>query len=78
VVKNYIPKQKDIVYIDFNPIKVYEQKGYKPAIVISNDTFNNFTKMAIVCPITSNTKIFPTHYLLKNTKKFKVLYYVNI
>ena len=25
--------------------------------------------MAIVCPITSNEKEFPTHYLLKNTKK---------
>ena len=25
--------------------------------------------MVIVCPITSNEKEFPTHYLLKNTKK---------
>ena len=27
--------------------------------------------MAIVCPITSNTKTFPTHYILEDTKKIK-------
>lgn len=26
------------------------------------------TKMVIVCPITSNNKEFPTHYLLEDTK----------
>ena len=67
----YIPKQGDIVYLDFNPIKGHEQKGRRPAIVISNDTFNEYTKMAILCPITSNTKEFPTHYLLEDSKKIK-------
>ena len=65
----YIPKQGDIVFVNFNPTKGHEQSGYRPAIVISTDIFNKFTKMAIVCPITSNTKEFPTHYLLKDTKK---------
>ena len=64
-----IPKQKDIVYIDFNPIKGHEQKGIRPAIVISNNVFNKNTKMVIFCPIISNNKPFPTHYLLENTKK---------
>lgn len=71
MVGKYIPKQKDIVYLDFNPVKGHEQKGTRPAIVISNNVFNKFTKMAIVCPITSNTKDFPVHYLLENTKKIK-------
>ena len=65
----YIPKQKDIILIDLNPTKGHEQKGYRPGIVISNNVFNTNTKMAIVCPITSNTKRFPTHYQLKNSKK---------
>ena len=65
----YIPKQGDIVYVDFNPIKGHEQAGKRPAIVISTDVFNEYTRMAIVCPITSNTKDFPTHYKLENTKK---------
>ena len=69
MVKNYIPKQGDIVYLDFNPTKGHEQKGQRPAIVISNDIFNINTKMVIVCPITSNNKSFPTHYKLEDTKK---------
>lgn len=65
----YIPKQGDIVFMDFNPIKGHEQSGKRPAIVISNNVFNMNTKMIIVCPITSNDKNFPTHYLLEDSKK---------
>lgn len=67
----YIPKQGDIVFVDFTPTKGHEQKGYRPAVVISNDAFNNNTKMAVLCPITSNKKYYPTHYLLKDSKKIK-------
>ena len=63
----YVPKQGDIVFLDFNPIKDHEQSGKRPAIVISNNIFNMNTKMIIVCPITSNDKKFPTHYLLEDT-----------
>lgn len=69
MVKKYIPKQGDIVYLDFNPTLGHEQKGLRPAVVISNNTFNYNTKMIIVCPITSNEKQFPTHYILEDTKK---------
>lgn len=69
MVKKYIPSQGDIVFINFNPTKGHEQSGFRPAIVISNNAFNLNTKMIIVCPITSNEKEFPTHYLLEDTKK---------
>ncbi len=65
----YVPKQGDIVYIDFNPIKGHEQAGSRPAIIISNDVFNINTKMVLACPITSNMKDFPTHYRLIDSKK---------
>ena len=71
MVKKYIPKQGDLVYLDFNPAKGHEQKEFRPAIVISNDIYNLNTKMAILCPITSNTKYFPTHYMLEDTKNIK-------
>lgn len=70
MVKKYIPKQGDIVFLDFAPTKVHEQKG-RSAVIVSNDIFNKNTGMVIVCPITSNDKYFPTHYLLKNSKKVK-------
>lgn len=67
----YIPKERDIVYVDFNPIKGHEQSGVRPALVISSKVFNQFTNMVILCPISTNTKDFPTHYLLKGSKKVK-------
>ena len=67
----YIPKQGDIIYTDLSPTKGHEQKGNRPAIVLSTYEFNKFTKMVIVCPITSNTKFFPTHYELEDSKKIK-------
>ena len=54
-------KQGDIIKINFNPNKGHEQAGYRPALVISNNTYNNQTKMAIVCPITNTSKEFPLH-----------------
>ena len=71
MVNRYIPKQGDIVYLDLNPTKGHEQNGVRPAMVISNNIFNSNTKMAILCPITSNTKEFPTHYVLEDSKKIK-------
>lgn len=69
MVNKYMPKIGDIVFIDMNPVKGHEQGGYRPAVVISKDVFNKNTKMVIVCPITSNIKDFPTHYIIKNSKK---------
>ena len=71
MVKKYIPKQSDVVFLDFNPTKGHEQSGFRPAVVISNNVFNENTKMVMVCPITSNEKEFPTHYCLEDTKKIK-------
>lgn len=67
----YIPKQGDICYMDFATTLGHEQTGLRPAVVISKDKFNKYTNMVIICPITTNTKKFPTHYELANTKKVK-------
>lgn len=40
MVSKYIPKQGDIVFLDFNPIKDHEQAGVRPAVVVSNNVFN--------------------------------------
>jgi mRNA interferase MazF len=65
----YIPKQGDIILIDFNPQAGHEQKGKRPAYVISSYTFNQFTKMAIVCPITNTNRDFPLHVSLDERTK---------
>ena len=42
-------KQGDVIKINFNPNKGHEQAGYRPALVVSNNIYNNQTKMAILC-----------------------------
>ncbi|MDR3255892.1 MAG: type II toxin-antitoxin system PemK/MazF family toxin [Synergistaceae bacterium] len=54
----------DIVKLNFNPQSGHEQAGYRPALVISNDFFNNKTNLAIVCPITNTMNSFPLHVRL--------------
>ena len=54
-------EQGDIVYLDFNPQTGHEQKGRRPAVVISNNVFNKFSKLLMVCPITNTNKHLPFH-----------------
>ncbi len=65
----YISKQGDICYMDFIPTKGYEQIGLRPAVVVSKEKFNKFTDWVIICPITTNTKNFPTHYKFQKNRK---------
>ena len=60
----YKPKQGDIITIGFDPQAGHEQKGRRPALVVSNDLFNIKTGLAIVCPITNTNRGFPLHVLL--------------
>lgn len=60
----YIPNQGDIILLQFDPQAGHEQKGRRPALVVSNEVYNRFTKIAIVCPITSTERRFPLHVSL--------------
>ena len=57
----YIPQKGDFVVLTFDPQSGHEQKGRRPAIVISNTLFNQHTGLAIVCPITNANRNFPFH-----------------
>lgn len=54
-------KQGDIIKLNFNPQAGHEQAGYRPALVISNDFFNQKANVTIVCPITNTDNQFPLH-----------------
>ena len=60
----YVPKKGDLIAISFDPQTGHEQKGRRPALVISNDLFNRHTGLAIVCPITNADRGFPFHIAL--------------
>jgi mRNA interferase MazF len=65
----YIPEQGDIILLEFDPQAGHEQKGKRPAFVVSNNTFNRFTKIAMVCPITNTDKGYPLHVPLDGSLK---------
>jgi len=57
----YIPQKGDFVTLTFDPQSGHEQKGRRPAIVISKTLFNQHTGLAIVCPVTSTKRNYPFH-----------------
>ena len=60
-----------IIKLNFNPQIGHEQAGYRPAVVVSNNIFNNKAKLAIVCPITNTDNKFPLHIALDERTKTK-------
>jgi len=60
-VVKYIPEQGDIVALNFDPQSGHEQKGRRPAIIVSNKVFNKHLGLAFACPITNTKRDFPFH-----------------
>src|SRR3954447_10899765 len=57
----YVPEKGDFITLSFDPQSGHEQKGRRPALVISNYLFNKHTGLAIVCPITNTNRNIPFH-----------------
>jgi len=67
----YIPRQGDIIAITFDPQSGHEQRGRRPAFVVSKDLFNRSTGLAVVCPVTNTDRDFPFHVPLPKDSKLK-------
>jgi len=68
MVKKYIPERGDIVWLNFNPQSGHEQKGKRPAVVISPKQYNEKTGLGLFCPITSKVKNYPFEVKIVNKK----------
>ena len=60
----YVPDAGDLIWTDFDPTLGREQAGRRPALVISAAAFSANTGLAVVCPITSRVRPFPTSVVL--------------
>jgi mRNA interferase MazF len=60
----YIPEAGDLIWTDFDPTRGREQAGRRPALVLSSAQFTENTGLAVVCPITSRVRPFPTSVVL--------------
>ena len=59
--KGYVPKKGDFIAVTFDPQSGHEQKGRRPAIVVSKTLFNERTGLAMVCPLTTTDRRYPFH-----------------
>jgi mRNA interferase MazF len=60
----YIPNRGDIVFLNFDPTKGHEQRGHRPALVLSPISYNRKTSLALFMPITNKQKGYPFEVVL--------------
>lgn len=59
MVASYVPRRGDVVWLQFDPQAGHEQRGARPALVLSPVEYNRKTGLMIGCPITSKSKGYP-------------------
>ncbi len=64
----YVPDRGDFIWLNFTPQAGHEQKGLRPALVISPKEYNKKTGLAICCPVTSKPKGYPFEVLVSGKK----------
>lgn len=60
----YIPECLELIWTVFDPALGREQKGRRPALVVSSTRLNKATALLIVAPITSRVRPFPSSVVL--------------
>jgi mRNA interferase MazF len=59
-----LPDRGDLVWLDFSPQAGSEQRGRRPAIVLTTRAYHQRSRLAVVCPITSQRKGWPMEVAL--------------
>ena len=55
-----LPRAGDLVWADLSPTRGGEQSGARPVVVLSDLDFHRRSRLAIICPITTNRRPWPT------------------
>lgn len=54
-----MPDAGDLVWLTFDPQAGHEQRGRRPALILSPRTYNAKSRLALACPVTSQVKGYP-------------------
>ena len=54
----------DFVLVELGPVRGTEQDGTRPALVVSDSGMHEFSRRALICPITRNRQPWPTKVML--------------
>lgn len=66
-------RQKEIWNINLDPIKGREQKGFRPAVIISGNAMNENLDVLIICPLTTSIKNYKGCLVLKKNNLNQLL-----
>lgn len=55
------PNAGDIAWVELGPVKGSEQDGRRPALVLSDATYHEASRRAVICPISSTDRPWPFH-----------------
>lgn len=61
-------KRGEIWLVNFNPGRGSEQKGIRPALIIQNDTGNQYASTTIIAAITTTLKKYPVTVIIDRGK----------
>lgn len=64
----YVPERGDIVWVTFDPSRGREQKGRRPAYVLTPRKYNEKTGLMIACPLTTHVKGYPAEVVIVGKK----------
>ncbi|MEW5889683.1 MAG: endoribonuclease MazF [Pseudomonadota bacterium] len=71
--RRYVPEAGDIVWLHFDPQAGHEQRGHRPALVLSPAAYNGKTGLMLCCPMTTQIKGYPFEVLIAGDRPSAVL-----
>lgn len=61
-----VPRRGEIWRLDFDPVQGHEQAGMRPALILSDDDFNQLPwRLCVVVPLSTTLRLFPLHVLIQ-------------
>jgi mRNA interferase MazF len=55
----YVPDERDVVWLEFEPQAGHEHAGHRPALVVSPAAYNSRSGLMVCCPMTTRIKGYP-------------------
>jgi mRNA interferase MazF len=71
VERPYVPNAGDLVWVNFSPQVGHEQAGRRPALVLSPRAYNQKAGLAVMCPLTRQSKGYPFEVFLRGSHRFR-------
>ncbi|ABD88792.1 type II toxin-antitoxin system PemK/MazF family toxin [Rhodopseudomonas palustris] len=66
-----LPDVGDIAWVDLDDTRGSEQSGRRPALVLTPLSFHQRSRRAVICPITSKVRDWPTNIVLPHGLRTK-------